>query len=130
MDLLQLSLFSMHMLVHVLACAVIVLTCRMDPTRPACRSLKLHKSHLPQYFAAGISQYVKWASVPTFRSFYTDATIKGWFKDYISTLVTRRNTKNGIVYRDDPTIFGWELANEPSNWGDESGTILTVWRVL
>ncbi|CAG8741301.1 5693_t:CDS:2, partial [Racocetra fulgida] len=25
----------------------------------------------------------------------------------------RKNTVNGMVYKDDPTIFAWELANEP-----------------
>jgi mannan endo-1,4-beta-mannosidase len=44
--------------------------------------------------------------------FYTDATIKTWFKQYIALLVNRVNTVNGQTYRDDPTIFAWELTNE------------------
>jgi mannan endo-1,4-beta-mannosidase len=28
-------------------------------------------------------------------------------------VVTRKNSLNGLPYRDDPTIFAWELANEP-----------------
>lgn len=28
-------------------------------------------------------------------------------------ILTRRNTRNGLVYRDDPTILAWDLVNEP-----------------
>ncbi|MFZ1072961.1 MAG: mannanase [Verrucomicrobiia bacterium] len=35
------------------------------------------------------------------------------YLDYISQLIRRRNTVNGRVYRDDPAIMTWELANEP-----------------
>lgn len=45
--------------------------------------------------------------------FYTDRQVKQDFKDYINMLVSRRNTVTGVTYRDDPTIFAWELANEP-----------------
>ena len=44
--------------------------------------------------------------------FYTDAVIKGWYKDLVQALVNRTNTVNGRLYRDDPTIFAWELTNE------------------
>jgi mannan endo-1,4-beta-mannosidase len=44
--------------------------------------------------------------------FYSDATIRGWYKDLVSMLINRINTVNGRAYRDDPTIFAWELANE------------------
>ena len=44
--------------------------------------------------------------------FYTDSVIKDWFKDLIDLLVNRMNTVNGRVYRDDPTIFAWQLTNE------------------
>lgn len=37
--------------------------------------------------------------------FYSDATIKTAFKAYLDVLVNR--------YKDDATVFGWELANDP-----------------
>jgi mannan endo-1,4-beta-mannosidase len=35
------------------------------------------------------------------------------YQSYVSFLIRRRNTVNGRLYRDDPTIMTWELANEP-----------------
>ncbi|KAL4437017.1 hypothetical protein ABPG75_004156 [Micractinium tetrahymenae] len=34
-------------------------------------------------------------------------------KDYFSAIVNRRNSITGVLYRDDPTIFSWDLLNEP-----------------
>jgi len=45
--------------------------------------------------------------------FYTDAKVIAAFKNYINTFVVR--------YRNEPTILGWELANEPRCKGS-SGT--------
>lgn len=61
----------------------------------------------------GMDQYVRWAGLDEHADFYTDATIRGWFKDWISTLLTRVNPLTGVAYKDDPTIMAWELANEP-----------------
>ncbi|KAJ1558310.1 hypothetical protein HK096_002347, partial [Nowakowskiella sp. JEL0078] len=44
--------------------------------------------------------------------FYTKASIKAGFKQYISWILNRVNSVNGIIYKNDPTIFGWEIANE------------------
>jgi len=66
----------------------------------------------------GMDKYVDWLNraqgVPQHhRSFYTDSTIRTWFKTYVRTVLERVNPQTGIAYRDDPTIFAWELANEP-----------------
>lgn len=61
----------------------------------------------------GMDQYVRWAGLDEHADFYTDPTIRGWFKDWISTLLDRTNSITGVKYKDDPTIMSWELANEP-----------------
>lgn len=52
--------------------------------------------------------------------FYSDPHIISWYKAWAAHLIHRNNTYNGILYREDPTIFAWELANEPRCQG--SGT--------
>lgn len=61
----------------------------------------------------GMDQYVRWAGLDEHADFYTDATIRGWFKDWVTTVLNRTNSVTGVKYKDDPTILSWELANEP-----------------
>jgi len=86
----------------------------------------------------GMAQYVAWdaeyASYPDdvateHNDFYTDADIRRWYKQFVSAILNRRNTFTGVLYKDDPTIFAWELANEPRAAGDRSGDILQAWLV-
>ena len=65
-----------------------------------------------------MGQYVKWAqlageNVTGHDDFYTNETIKGWYKNYVKTLLNHENVYTGVKYKDDPTVFSWELANEP-----------------
>jgi len=84
----------------------------------------------------GMDQYVAWDArygtdrnqVASKRSdFYTDSDTKQWYKDFVSALVNRRNSYTEVLYKDDPTIFSWELANEPRVPGDKSGKTLQTW---
>ncbi len=61
----------------------------------------------------GIDQYVEWHKRKYHHEFFTDPEIRETYKNWVSHLIHRKNTVNGRVYRDDPTIFAWELANEP-----------------
>lgn len=61
----------------------------------------------------GMNQYVRWRGGQYHDDFYTDTTIKSWYKAWISHLLNRKNSITGIRYKDDPTIMMWELANEP-----------------
>lgn len=65
----------------------------------------------------GMDQYVRWKGGNYHDEFYSDATIKQWYKDYIAHLVNRVNPFTGLAYKDDPTILAWELANEPRCYG-------------
>ncbi|KAJ7981469.1 Mannan endo-1,4-beta-mannosidase [Quillaja saponaria] len=81
----------------------------------------------------GKTQYVKWAwqegigLSSSNDSFFFDPSIRNYFKNYIRTILTRKNTITGIEYRDDPTIFAWELMNEPRCMSDTSGDTLQDW---
>jgi mannan endo-1,4-beta-mannosidase len=45
--------------------------------------------------------------------FYQNKEAQNRFRFYIKTLITRKNTINGLYYYEDPTIMSWQLANEP-----------------
>jgi len=49
--------------------------------------------------------------------FYGHAAAVRMFDDYVRAVVGRRNTVTGRLYRDDPTIMAWQLANEPRPGG-------------
>jgi len=61
----------------------------------------------------GMDQYLTWYGLTKHYQFYTDERVKTAFKDWATHLVNRKNSIDGILYRDDPAIFAWELANEP-----------------
>lgn len=45
--------------------------------------------------------------------FFSDSGARDLYKHHIRTILERRNTrKNGLMYKDDPTIFGFGLLNE------------------
>ena len=72
----------------------------------------------------GIDQYVMWHGGQYHDEFYTDEAIKASFKAWIGHLLNRVNVYTGIAYKDDPTIFAWELANEPRCYG--TGTAVSA----
>ena len=61
--------------------------------------------------------------------FFTSESCRRWFKNFISHVVGRVNTVNGVAYRDEPAIFAWEIINEPRYTGDSSGDVLQAWIV-
>jgi len=84
-------------------------------------------------WSGGFAQYVRWITGETipdpdrpvmargnwaaFMKFsarlYVTPAANRLYLDYTARLIRRRNTVNGRVYRDDPAIMTWELANEP-----------------
>uniref|UniRef100_A0A0D9V3T4 mannan endo-1,4-beta-mannosidase n=1 Tax=Leersia perrieri TaxID=77586 RepID=A0A0D9V3T4_9ORYZ len=80
----------------------------------------------------GRKQYVNWAraqgqSIGSDDEFFTNPVVKGFYKNHIKTVLTRRNTITGVAYRDDPTIMAWELMNEPRCQSDLSGRTIQSW---
>ena len=92
-------------------------------------------------FVGGMQAYVdNWArsvGQPTgqpIEKFYTEPGVRAAYKRSVEVLVGRRNAITGQMYRDDPTIAVWELANEPhttdryeANLGIRPGSILCAW---
>ena len=74
----------------------------------------------------GVVQYLRWAGIEDAADdkapfginveramlFYTNDTTRRMYRDHVEKIVTRRNTVTGTLYKDDPTIMGYELMNE------------------
>lgn len=54
--------------------------------------------------------------------FYKSAAANARYRAYIAALIRRRNTVTGRIYRDDPAIMAWQLANEPRPGGSVEKT--------
>jgi len=74
----------------------------------------------------GVTQYLRWAGIngadddkwpfginsEKAMQFYTNETARRLYRAHVQKIATRRNSVTGVMYRDDPTIFGYELMNE------------------
>jgi mannan endo-1,4-beta-mannosidase len=74
----------------------------------------------------GVTQYLRWVGINDAADdsykfginndkailFYSNPETRRLYREHLEKLATRKNTITGVAYRDDPTIFGWELMNE------------------
>jgi len=75
----------------------------------------------------GMEQYLIWYGRNQHHEFYTAPEVKQAYKDWVHHVVTRVNSLTGIPYADDPTVLGWELANEPRCKGGQAFDSDTGW---
>uniref|UniRef100_A0A0E0P3F2 mannan endo-1,4-beta-mannosidase n=1 Tax=Oryza rufipogon TaxID=4529 RepID=A0A0E0P3F2_ORYRU len=80
----------------------------------------------------GKRQYVRWAAdaghnLTAGDDFFTSSVVKSYYKNHVKAVVTRVNTVTGVAYKDDPTIFAWELMNEPRCDADPTGGMVQAW---
>ena len=92
-------------------------------------------------WSGGMAQYVSWHEktpipypgdyekfISYSARFYIYEECQDWFRDHIAMLVNRTNPYTGVKYRDDPSVFSWELANEPrrypQSWIDDTAAYI------
>ncbi|KDP21853.1 hypothetical protein JCGZ_00640 [Jatropha curcas] len=80
----------------------------------------------------GKAQYVKWGKAAGLNltsddDFFSHPTLRSYYKAHVKTVLNRVNTLTNLTYKDDPTIFAWELMNEPRCTSDPSGDKLQSW---
>ncbi|RKE17811.1 cellulose binding domain-containing protein [Streptomyces sp. TLI_171] len=109
------------------------------------QSAKAHNVRLVPVFEnyweayGGIDTRLQWEGLsggqPGRAAFFDKARCPGCFasyKNYVSYALNRVNHYSGVKYKDDPTIFAWDLMNEP-RYQDQSaaenvnGTTLRAW---
>ncbi|KAG6484983.1 hypothetical protein ZIOFF_053509 [Zingiber officinale] len=80
----------------------------------------------------GKAQYVRWAQAAgvnvstSLDPFFSDSTIKGYYKDFLKAIISRKNSYSGVRYSDEPAIFAWELINEPRCDSNSSSSLLQL----
>lgn len=89
-------------------------------------------------WSGGFAQYVAWVRneqtpnpfFPEFSwdefinysaKFYCNKAAKKAYNDYVNMLINRKNNITGKLYKNDPTIMAWQLANEPRPGRGEEG---------
>ncbi|KAL6757750.1 glycoside hydrolase superfamily, partial [Haematococcus lacustris] len=55
-------------------------------------------------------------------SFYSSPKARALYKQHITSVTSRVNSLTGVAYKDDPTIMGWDVMNEPRCPGCDSPT--------
>jgi mannan endo-1,4-beta-mannosidase len=84
-------------------------------------------------WSGGFPQYLKWSGYGPIpfpqdpesnwqeftdysQEFYNNERAQQMMNDHIKTVIERKNTITGTLYKDDPTIMSWQLANEPRGY--------------
>lgn len=75
----------------------------------------------------GMDQYLAWYGRTAHDDFYADSRVKQAYRDWLWHLASRVNVITAEAYRDDPTIFAWELANEPRGAAGTPNALLSDW---
>lgn len=84
----------------------------------------------------GLPQYGRWVGITPRRrnllpsellAVLSSEEVRDLYRAHVDRVVGRVNSVSGIAYRDDPTIFSWELANELSAPTCETEEVLVEW---
>jgi hypothetical protein len=93
-------------------------------------------NYWPDY--GGIGRYTQQLGLANKNQFFREESARTAYRNYVAHLVNRVNTVNGVAYKDDPTVFAWELMNEPrmdcaddptpdKRYCDKTGQVLRNW---
>jgi mannan endo-1,4-beta-mannosidase len=62
----------------------------------------------------GMQVYLQWLGIAGGpEQFYVAAAARTAYQNWVQALLTRRNTRTGRLYSEEPAVMAWELANEP-----------------
>ena len=65
-------------------------------------------------YTGGVQQMRAWyGNEDRYDFFFRDPRTRKNYIDWVTHVLNHVNTITGIMYKDDPTIFGWDLMNEP-----------------
>lgn len=74
----------------------------------------------------GVDEFSAIAGKPK-GSFWTDEDQKADFRHFLDFVLNRKNTVNGILYKNDPAILAWQLGNEFGSYSGDRGLKYEDW---
>ena len=74
----------------------------------------------------GVDEFSALGSKPK-GAFWTDPDQKEDFRHFLDFMLNRKNTVNGILYKDDPAILAWQLGNEFGSYPGDRGLKYDEW---
>ncbi|MDR3738974.1 MAG: hypothetical protein P4L40_08130 [Terracidiphilus sp.] len=75
----------------------------------------------------GVDEFAALSGSRAVGSFWEDETVKSDFRHFLKFLLNRKNTVNGILYKDDPAILCWQLGNEFGSYAGDRGLKYEEW---
>src|ERR1700681_29183 len=75
----------------------------------------------------GMDRYVAWFQGNSRHDFYRNTNIREAYQAYVGQILTRKNSVTGRLYKHEPAILAWELANEPRCETRDGGAVLLEW---
>ncbi len=77
----------------------------------------------------GVDEFAALSGKPA-GSFWTDEEVKADFRHFLDYILNRKNTVNGLKYKDDPAILCWQLGNEFGSYAGDRGLSYDVWNPI
>lgn len=74
----------------------------------------------------GVDEFSAIAGKPK-GAFWTDEEQKADFRHFLDFMLNRKNTVNGILYKNDPAILAWQLGNEFGSYPGDRGLKYDDW---
>lgn len=75
----------------------------------------------------GVDEFAALSGHPEPGAFWTDADVRADYRHLLAFLIHRRNTVNGLLYRDDPAILAWQFGNEFGSYAPDRKLPAAEW---
>jgi mannan endo-1,4-beta-mannosidase len=74
----------------------------------------------------GVDEFAALAGKPG-GSFWTDEEVKSDYRHLLDFMLNRKNTVNGIIYKNDPAILAWQFGNEFGSYAGDRKLSYDYW---
>ncbi len=80
-------------------------------------------------YVRGVDEFSTLSGKPS-GSFWTDDSVIADYRHFLSFMLNRVNTVNGIAYKNDPAILAWQLGNEFGSFAGDRKLSYDIWNPI